>query len=295
MSLPKILLQLDTDAQPSVFDSVVAIDAGAEQLLRHGSITSEGVRNLVHGLMFTRGVKDLQHSAVFVGGSDVARGAELLKAVKESYFGPFRCSVMLDANGCNTTAAAAVLAAAREMKLEGACALVLAGTGPVGQRVVRLLAREKAEVRVASRKLDKAQAVCETIAASCAGAQLTPWATASEEETWKAVAGAQVIIAAGAAEVELLNLTKLREQSADTLAALRVAIDLNAVPPLGIAGVDAQDKAVQREGVVCYGALGVGGTKMKIHRAAVRALFAANNQVLDAEEIFDIGQQLEKV
>ena len=36
MSRHRILIQLDPDQQPSVFDSVVAVDAGVEQLFRHG-------------------------------------------------------------------------------------------------------------------------------------------------------------------------------------------------------------------------------------------------------------------
>jgi len=52
------------------------------------------------------------------------------------------------------------------------------------------------------------------------------------------------------------------------------------------------DKAKDRDGLICYGAIGVGGTKMKIHRAAIQQLFTANNLVLDAEEVFQIGQQL---
>ena len=70
---------------------------------------------------------------------------------------------------------------------------------------------------------------------------------------------------------------------------LRVAIDLNAVPPSGIEGIDVMDKAVVRDDVVCYGAIGIGGTKMKIHRAAIQQLFVKNNQVLDAEEIYDLA------
>ena len=73
---------------------------------------------------------------------------------------------------------------------------------------------------------------------------------------------------------------------------IRVAIDLNAVPPAGIGGVEAMDKAKERDGAICYGAIGVGGTKMKIHRAAVQRLFTANNLVLDAEEVFEIGKDL---
>ena len=71
-----------------------------------------------------------------------------------------------------------------------------------------------------------------------------------------------------------------------------MVVDLNAVPPLGVAGVEATDKAKERDGVVCYGALGVGGTKMKIHRAAIQRLFTANNLVLNTEEVFAIGKTL---
>jgi hypothetical protein len=70
---------------------------------------------------------------------------------------------------------------------------------------------------------------------------------------------------------------------------MRVAIDLNAVPPLGVEGVEAGDKGVERDGVTGYGALGVGGTKMKVHRAAVARLFERNDQVLDAEEVYAIA------
>ena len=71
-----------------------------------------------------------------------------------------------------------------------------------------------------------------------------------------------------------------------------MAIDLNAVPPLGIEGIKVEDKAVEYDGIICYGAVGVGATKMKIHKAAIRRLFEANNQILDADAIYEIGQRL---
>ena len=71
---------------------------------------------------------------------------------------------------------------------------------------------------------------------------------------------------------------------------LKVAVDLNAVPPLGIEGIEVTDKGVVRDGVICYGAVGVGGTKMKIHKAAVARLFESNDQVLDAREVYALGQ-----
>ena len=108
---PKILIQLDTDPQPSVFDAVVAVDAGVEHLFRHGGVTPENVRDLVYGALFTRGPADLSATAIFIGGSNVAAGEAVLEAVKKTFFGPFQVSVLFDANGANTTAAAAVLAA----------------------------------------------------------------------------------------------------------------------------------------------------------------------------------------
>jgi hypothetical protein len=119
------------------------------------------------------------------------------------------------------------------------------------------------------------------------GSELTPVGTPTASDTAEAIAGAKVVIAAGAAGVELM--------SGDVCAGspgLAVAIDLNAVPPAGIAGVEVMDKAKERGGVVCYGAIGVGGTKMKIHKAALQRLFTANDLVLDAEEVFAIGQEL---
>ena len=103
---PKILLCLDTDPQPSVFDSVVAIDAGVDHLLRHGGVEPNNVRDLVHGTMFTRGGDMLRHTALFIGGSDTAKAQALLEEVQNSFFGPVRCSTMLDPSGANTTAAA---------------------------------------------------------------------------------------------------------------------------------------------------------------------------------------------
>jgi len=151
--MKNILLCLDTDPQPSVFDGVVAVDAGVDHLFRHGGVTPGQVRDLVHGAMFTRGGgKSLRHTAVFIGGSDVQAGEQLLAAAQAAFFGPVRVSLMLDCNGSNTTAAAAVVAARRHVPFgPETTATILGGTGPVGQRVVRMLAQEGVEVRVASK------------------------------------------------------------------------------------------------------------------------------------------------
>lgn len=285
----RILIQLDSDAQPSVFDAVVAVDAGAEHLLRHGSVTAENVTGLVHGAMFTRGPDDLHRTAIFIGGSDVGLGDELLRLVRKTFFGPLRVSVLMDSAGCNTTAAAAVLAAAGHVNLAECKAVVLAATGPVGQRAVRLLARQGAEVVVGSRQLAKAESVARSVAEAVPAAKLHPHATETEQQLAAALQDAQIVIACGAAGVQLLS-AQARQQCAK----LQVAVDLNAVPPAGLEGIEPHDRGTERDGVFCYGALGVGGAKMKIHKAAIARLFESNDQVLDAEEIYDLGLQLKK-
>jgi len=287
MSKPKILVQLDTDPQASVFDGVVAVDAGVDHLFRHAGVQPEQVRDLVYGAMFTRGVGDLRGTAVFIGGSDVAAGERLLKESQQAFFGPMRVSLMLDSNGANTTAAAAVLSAAKHLPLAGAQALVLAATGPVGCRVVRLLAAAGARVRVASRSHERAAAVCRAVAKQLPEAELEPCVLTGPAEISAALHGVSVLIAAGAPGVELLSAEDRRSTNA-----LVVAIDLSAVPPAGIGGIEPGDRAVQRDDVTCYGAIGVGGLKMKIHKAAILQLFTANDHVLDAEQIFNIGRRL---
>ena len=123
--------------------------------------------------------------------------------------------------------------------------------------------------------------------AKVTAAKLSPVATGTPHELAAALNGQTLVVAAGAAGAVLLP--KALRLGCPTL---KVAIDLNAVPPPGIEGVEVTDKAVQRDGIVCYGAIGVGGTKMKAHKAALAKLFESNDQVMDAEEIYAIARSL---
>lgn len=285
MPKPKILIQLDPDAHASVFDAVVAVDVGIDHLLQYHSVEPTQVRDLVHGAIFTRSPKHLANTAIFIGGNDVGCAEEIFHQVTANFIGPMKVSTMIDCNGANSTASAAVIAIERHMPLADAVITVLAGTGPVGRCVSRLLAREGATVRVGSRSKSRAKEVCDSIASLYPEGRLEPVATATHENVAESLQGANVVVAAGAAGVNLL-----RKEEFDSASDLKVAIDLNAVPPTGIADIESHDRAVQREAVLCYGALGVGGDKMKIHRAALSRLFESNDCVLNAEAIFDIGR-----
>lgn len=288
--MKKILLQLDVDPQPCPFDAVVAVDAGADVLLRHANVSPVNVTALAHGAMFTRGGADLASTAIFLGGSNVPQVEAVAKQIQKTFFGPVRVSVMVDPAGANTTAAAAVIAAARHLPLtspgEAATlkAVVLGGTGPVGQRAGRLLARKGLQVSLVSRSKERAAGCCAAITARYPDASVHAATTDAIEQVLN---DADLVIAAGAAGVELLS-----ERQRERATRCRVFIDLNAVPPAGITGIEATDKARPDGQAVLYGALEVGGTKMKIHRAAVESLFTANDHWLDAEELLTIGELL---
>ena len=53
--MKKLLLQLDSSRLPSVFDQVVAFDAGADEIMSYGDVVETDVRDLIHGCIFTRG------------------------------------------------------------------------------------------------------------------------------------------------------------------------------------------------------------------------------------------------
>ena len=278
--MKKLLFQFDTDAHPSVFDTVVAYDSGADQVIGHGGLTPAAVGALVEGAIFTRAPKDKKNTAIFIGGSDMAAGQALLEAVRGKFFSGFRVSVMLDSNGGNTTAAAAVAKLAASGALAGKKAVVLAGTGPVGQRAAAMLALEgAAQVVVTSRRLAQAEQACAAMKARF-DVDLVPAEAADAEARAWAAKGAHIVLAAGAAGIELLPEEHWRDNP--TLALLA---DANATPPLGIGGLGLADRGAVRHGKAVWGALGFGPFKLALQRACVARLFEQHDLVLDAEEI----------
>lgn len=285
--MKKLLFQFDTDPQPSVFDAVVGYDGGADHVVGHGNLRPEAVAGLVEGAIFTRAPKDKKNTAIFIGGGDMAAGQELLKAVKKKFFGGFRVSVMLDSNGGNTTAAAAVAKLGLGGAIAGKKAVVLAGTGPVGQRAAVMLAHEgAAEVVVASRQLERAQQACDEILARF-GVKTVPLATPDFDSRAKALEGAHIALATGAAGVELLKEEHWRDNPT-----LQVLADANTSPPAGIAGIDLMDRGTERHGKIVWGPLGFGSLKLALHRACIARLFEQNDLVLDAEEILAIAKKM---
>jgi methylenetetrahydrofolate/methylenetetrahydromethanopterin dehydrogenase (NADP+) len=283
----KLLLQLDSSRLPSVFDQVVAFDAGADDIMSYGGVTEGDVRDLIHGCIFTRGPKDLHNTAVWIGGNNMSAGEQLLAMAQDALFAPFSVSIMLDSNGSNTTAVAAVVKIEETLgDLEGTKVLILAGTGPVGQRAAGLLARDGADVTITSRKPEQGEKARQFISARF-NVQVEAVTFNDPARLSELLDGVEVLLNSGPAGVQMVP------KSAWTSArSLRIAVDLNAVPPLGIEGVDVNDAGAERNGVIVFGAFGIGNFKTKLHKACVERLFTRNDLVLDAETIAEIAREL---
>src|SRR6266566_120094 len=238
----KLLLQLDSSRLPSVFDRVVAYDAGADEVMSYGDVTDADVRDLIHGCIFTRGPKDLKNTAVFVGGADIAVGEQLLAAAQKAVFKPFTVSLMLDSNGSNTTAVAAVakmlLGAGGEVR--GKRVLIVAGTGPVGIRAAGLFAKAGADVCITSRKADAGERARDLVLKRFGGT-VRAIAMPDAKEAIRACERAVLVLNAGPAGVMLVP-----KQAWANRPGLEVVADVNAVPPLGVEGVDVTDDGVVR-------------------------------------------------
>jgi methylenetetrahydrofolate/methylenetetrahydromethanopterin dehydrogenase (NADP+) len=286
----KVLLQLDTEEYPSPFDAIVAHDAGVEVLLSRGGVKAEAARGLAQDAFFTRGPDDLATIAVWVGGKDVAAGEEVFAQVQKAFFGPFRVSVMLDSNGCNTTAATTIARIAKARDLAGDRAVVI-GLGAVGLRSAALLKGEGCEVTAAAlppdlfgddrpyrrpRGLDVAQRI-----------GLDAREPADRAELESMLDGAQLVLSAGPAGVQVLRRDLWGKHPTIELLA-----DYNAAEPLGIEDTKATDDLADYDGKLVLGALAIGGPKMKVHKACVRRLFESNDQVLDADAVYAVAKEL---
>ena len=282
----KLLLQLDSSRLPSVFDKIVALDAGADVVMSYGGVAPEDVRDLVHGCIFTRGPKDLHNTAVWIGGNNMSQGEQLLAMAQDALFKPFTVSIMLDSNGSNTTAVAAVVRIEQAMDtVKGKRVVVVAGTGPVGQRVAGLLGKGGAKVVITSRKPEQGEKARRSIGERFE-IPVEINELSSPDQAAKVLDKADILVNAGPAGVMMVPKAAWFDRG------VKVVVDFNAVSPVGVEGVELNDAGEKRGGAVVFGAFGVGNFKTKLHKRCVARLFEKNDLVLDAEGIADIAREM---
>ncbi len=284
--MKKLLYHFDTDSIPSVFDSVVAYDGGADHVTQLCGVNENNCGGLVEGAIYTRAPRDKKNTAIFVGGSDLIEGQKLFQAVHDQFFQKFRVSVMLDSNGCNTTSAAGVALLSNATDLQGKTAVVLAGTGPVGQRAAVLLAISGANVRLTSRKQSRSVEACDEMRERF-GVEMIPMQASDDDSTQAAMDGAHIVFGAAKAGIQLLNASQWQEHPT-----LELIADVGTSKILGFEGIDVMDKDKERHGKRVFGGIGIGALKLKLHRACIAKLFESNDIALDAEAIYKIAQSM---
>lgn len=290
--MKKILTYVSPERYASLFDIIVAYDSGVDIVVPYCNIDIEDIGDIVHSCVFTRHPKYLKNTAIFIGGHDVNKGEKFMSKVLETLNelpDMFRISVVADPDGAYTTSSASVVKIKNSIQgnLNGLNATVLAGTGPVGQRVSVLLAREGCNVTITSRKLKRAEDTCKMIR-EIYKVKVKAFEVNSNEKTEEAVSNSDIVVATGHEGV-----TVLPKEIWSKFPKIKIMADVNAVPPYGIEGVDPMDDRKEIEkGKIGIGALAIGNLKMKCHYGAVKKLFKEKGVIFDLERVYKIAESI---
>jgi len=294
-----ILHMLTTAKNLSPFDVNMAMDAGWVAAIPYINVEASEVKGLVQDVIFSRSPKGLKNTGIFIGGRDTKQARDMLKTAKNSMFTPFEVSVFADPSGAFTTAAGMVACVEKELDekfnttLEGKNLLALGGTGPVGQAAAVLAAQAGANVRIIGRQLDKAQRIAELCNDEFGEGRIAIEAGADADKA-EYIKTADVVFATGAAGIELLSAEHIASASQ-----LKVAADINAVPPSGIVGLDAFDNGKplpgSTSGAVGLGALAIGNIKYKTQSRLLKEMLESDTPVfIHFEHAFEVAREIIK-
>jgi methylene-tetrahydromethanopterin dehydrogenase len=207
---------------------------------------------------------------------------------------PFEVSVFADPNGAYSTAAALVAMAEQALLRKTGSGLagrktVVFGGGPVGLCAAVLVAREQGKpmlARLTRSKPEREEAATRFFERYNV---TIPWVSAQTDDGKRtALEGAEVVVAAAKAGIRILTKEQIAEAGD-----LKVAVDVNAVPPTGIEGIGVRDSAAELPGdAVGIGALAVGDIKYKVQAGLLRHMQEADEAVvLDFPDAFRLARQ----
>ncbi len=290
---PYILHMFTPGRQMSPFDINMAADAGYQMVVPYSDVGLDSVTALTQDTIFSRGPKGVARTGIFIGGRDVMVAADMIDRAVASMVKPFVVSVMADPSGGYTTAAAmvacveATLLKSSSGGLSGQRVLVIGG-GPVGRIAGVLAASAGAEVRVSShRGLDAAQRAAQETSQRF-GVSIGGVSGADAASLRAALQESDVVLACAAAGLQVASAEDLAGATR-----LKVAADVNAVPPEGIAGVGVMDKGkpVAGSGAVGWGALAIGNVKYQTqHRMLVQMRESDKALKLSFPEAFETAR-----
>jgi methylene-tetrahydromethanopterin dehydrogenase len=276
----------------SPFDVNMAVDAGWTTVIPYTQVETAEVPGLVQDAIFSRGPKGVRRTGLFIGGRDIDDAMNMLQQAQEAMVPPFEISVFADPSGAFTTAAGLVAAVERQLQtvysttLDGLRVLVFGGTGPVGTAASVIAARAGARVSIVGHISD---AHPREVVAACKqryDVELDPADGSSDALKEQLLEDADVVFGTAAAGIQVLSADNLKAARK-----LKVAGDLNAVPPLGIEGVDLMDdgKVIDNtDGAVGVGALAVGNIKYQVQQALLQDMITAEKPCyLDFQDAFE--------
>ncbi len=294
MEKRSIIHLLDPMPHNSPFDINMAADAGFEVVATHSNVKLEEVSGLVQDAIFSRGPAGVKRTGIFIGGRDIGLAMGMLEAAKKAMVPPFEVSVLADPSGAFTTAAALVACVERELKnkhalaLQGRRAIVFGGTGPVGIATGVIASLNGADTTIVDHlSIDTALEKANDYNRLC-GSTLKGTYASSEADKARLVVNAEIVFCTARAGVQVLSASVLEDARK-----MKVAGDVNAVPPLGIEGVKVKDcgapllLATHSPGAVGIGALAVGNIKYKLQNKLLSLMLETDKPIyLDFRDAF---------
>ena len=300
MSKRSIMHMFTPRKHTSPFDINMAMDAGYDIAFPHQEVQLNEVADMTQDAIFSRGPAGVKKTGIFIGGRDICIAMDMIDAAKKAMVPPFEVSVFADPSGAFTTAAALVASVERELKnhfkqeLKGAKTIVFGGTGPVGLATAVIAAEQGADTTIVDHfSLDTALDYAAE-AKHRYGVTLTATAAVSDADKARIIADADIVFCTAKAGIQVLNASVLSDAKQ-----LKVAGDVNAVPPLGIEGIKLMDSgarlvhAINSDGAVAVGALAVGDVKYKLQHELLRQTLENETPVyLDFRNAFNDARKL---
>ncbi len=291
---------LDPMPNTSPFDVNMALDAGFDVLMPYSNVKLESLTGLTQDAIFSRGPSGVKKTAMFIGGRDMGLAIDMLKSAREAMVPPFEISVFADPSGAFTTAAALVACVERELKqkhgleLKDSKALVFGGTGPVGIATGVIASLAGADTTLVDHLSSETANDAAVEYNRRFKATLNSAVAGSDAEKKALIGDADIVFCTAKAGIQVLNASVLASAGK-----LKVAGDVNAVPPLGIEGIKLQDfgaplaHAKQAEGAVGVGALAVGDVKYRLQNVMLKSMLETDKPLyLDFRDAFAKAQTL---
>jgi methylene-tetrahydromethanopterin dehydrogenase len=248
--------------------------------------------------LLSRGPKAVKNTAFMIGGKNAEKAEEVFTAVKDSMFPPFKTSIIVDPAGAYTTAAAMVaktenaLVTSKLGQLKDKTCAIL-GTGAVGQIAAVLLAKMGCDVMIASLnpKRSDGKEHAEGIARLLAkdhGVQVEGIFAPTAADKIEILKKADVVMCAGIRGVRIVEKEML-----DEVKTMKVLVDINAVPPFGVEGIELKDDMKEMmPGIYTIGALAVGDLKHKLEKEILREARSSGKEVYNYNVALPFARKL---